>query len=140
MPKTTHLPFAESQADDLSSRAADSMLGHNPNGTCISRMTTSTWWETLTSRSVSSPGKRAYCSGVIHSGRAAGLGLRTMWSRVPSGWSLRKSVMRDPFCSNNKSYHFLTEVAGGCVMRIRECLDTQHAYEIQLESVAARPQ
>jgi adenylate cyclase len=43
-----------------------------------SSVVTSTLWSTRTSRTVNSLGKAAYCSGVIHSGRAAGLGQCTM--------------------------------------------------------------
>lgn len=33
----------------------------------------------------------------------------------------------------NNQYHFLIEVRDGHVMRIREYLDTQHAYEVQID-------
>lgn len=42
--------------------------------------------------------------------------------------------------SYNNRYHFLIEVRGGCVMKIREYMDTEHAYQTQLDATAPRSQ
>jgi hypothetical protein len=54
------------------------------------------------SRTWSSSGNAQYSSGVIQGGRA-GLGQATTGSRGPSRLPRRKSVIREPFCSNSVS-------------------------------------